>query len=868
MSPQPPPPSASSEPHAERWAVVWRYVRWVLWLGVPALVLWVVWQEVHALDLYRVRGLLRECDPRLALAGTVAAFAGVGVMGLYDAVAFPRGVAGRLGFGKRWFIGAVIFGWTNFVSLGPIGGPAMRLFIYRRAGLTGPEVTRGFVGHGIGSASGLVAWLLAAWLPLGPSGGAVVVRLLIAAGVSILLPVAIGRVVVPFLRRHRYGTELTGLPLARLGAVSFVDWGLTLASFVLLIRAVGVGGGGGVGWAEAARIVFTGQFAGLISMIPGGIGSADGVWFKGFDLLGVPHDAAAAAVVAFRAGFYLAPWIASVIVIYFLAMAGSERMRVWQRRLIAGVVMVNVGLLLLSAATPATRGRLDAVAKVIPLGAIEASHAFSVATAAIMLFLVRGLVRGYRSAYIVTLSMLIASTIAHLLKGGDVEESAVSAVLSLMLIGARKAFPRRGRTPIGWDLTLAAGMACLAVFVISGFVAFERIPYRPELWTQFAERAEASRFLRGAVLLALIVAAAIVRQAVRPVSLFITPAQEDIARAEELARRHAASADPLLVGGADKGVWFYSTPGGKQPQAMFLFQRRGDRLVVFKDPVVAAGMDPGPAIDAFLRYAEDLDVDVVFSMISPEWMGQLHDFGFHFLKVAQEAIVPLTDFTLQGGKNAGFRRTIREVEKVGIRYEVIEPPFDAALIDSLRAVSDAWLGSKGGRELQFSACCFSPAYIQRNPLGIARDADGRIVAFVNLLLTRPGGPATLDLMRYIPGVVDNLMDFVVIRAMQTAAERGAVSFSLGGAPLSDVGVWRGSRPAERLLRLFATRAERIYNYQGLLNYKSKFHPDWEPRYIAFEQPWDWASALLANARLVEARSKHDRQRIARSRAGE
>lgn len=858
-------PSATSEPHAERWAVVWRYARWVLWFGVPALVLWLVWHEVHALDPHRVRGLLRECDPRLALAGTLAAFAGVGVMGLYDAIAFPRGAAGRLGFGKRWFIGAVVFGWTNFVSLGPIGGPAMRLFVYRRAGLTGSEVTRGFVGHGIGAASGLAAWLLAAWLPLGPSGGAVVVRVLIAAGVSVLLPVAIGRAVVPFLRRHRYGTELTGLPLARLGAVSFVDWGLTLASFVLLIRAVGVV----IGGAEAARIVFTGQFAGLISMIPGGIGSADGVWFKGFDLLGVPHDAAAAAVVAFRAGFYLAPWIASVCVIYFVAMAGSARLRIWQRRLIAGVVMVNVGLLLLSAATPATRGRLDAVARVIPLGAIEASHALSVATAAVMLFLVRGLIRGYRSAYIMTLAMLIASTVAHLLKGGDFEESVASAVLSLMLIGSRKAFPRRGRTPIGWDLTLAAGMACLAIFVISGFVAFERIPYRPELWTHFAERAEASRFLRGAVLLALIVTAAIVRQAVRPVSLFITPTPEDIVRAEGFAERHATSADPLLIGGADKGVWFYAAPGDPSgPLAMFLFQRRGDRLVVFKDPVLAAGVDPGPAIDAFLRYAEELDVDVVFSMISPEWMGQLHDFGFHFLKVAQEAVVPLTGFTLQGGKNAGFRRTIREVEKIGIRYEVIEPPFDAPLMDSLRAVSDAWLASKGGRELQFSACCFSPAYIQRNPLGVARDADGRVVAFVNLLLTRPGGPATLDLMRYAPGVADNLMDFVVVRAMQTAADRGATSFSLGGAPLSDVGVWRGSRLAERFLRIFATRAERIYNYQGLLNYKTKFHPEWEPRYIAFEQPWDWATALLANARLVEARSKQDRHRIAWARMAE
>ena len=97
-------------------------------------------------------------------------------------------------------------------------------------------------------------------------------------------------------------------------------------------------------------------------------------------------------------------------------------------------------------------------------------------------------------------------------------------------------------------------------------------------------------------------------------------------------------------------------------------------------------------------------------------------------------------FTLQGGHNAGFRRTLREMDKAGIVYEVLEPPLDDAMIGQLRDVSDAWLAAKGGHELQFSACCFSPAYLQRNPVAVARDPSGRAIAFANLLITRPGGP--------------------------------------------------------------------------------------------------------------------------------
>ncbi|MEZ6242068.1 MAG: phosphatidylglycerol lysyltransferase domain-containing protein [Phycisphaerales bacterium] len=848
---------------ASRWAALWRLARPALQVGLPALVVWFVWRELHTIDIHKVRAALGEADATQVALGVGASFLAVGVMGLYDAVAFPRGASGGLGFGRRWLLGAVCFGWTNFISMGPFGGPAVRLLAYRRFGLSGPEITRGLVGHYLGSSAGLAAWLIAAWLPIGEGVGALVVRVVVALVGSVVIAVALARALVPVLRRHRYGSELAGLPMVRLGVVTFLDWGLTLLAFVVLARAVGVR----LEAAGAARTVFTGQFAGLASMIPGGLGSADAVWFRGFALLGVAHDEAAAAVLAFRAGFYLAPWVASLAVIYTLVAMRSERLKLWQRRAVAAAVMLNAILLLLSAATPAVRDRLDVVAKVVPLGAIEASHALATVAAALMLLLVRGLLRGYRSAFLLTVVLLLASAVAHPLKGGDYEEATASLVLLVMLVGVRGAFTRRGRVPIGWELTIAAGVGALAVFLVTGFTAFERIPYHQEMWTTFAEKAEASRFLRAAILLGVVVLAAAVRQATRPVHFWVTPTAEEIERAEAFARRHAESAEALLVGGGDKGVWFLESDRGED-EALVLYQRAGDRLIVFKDPVVAPGVDPGRAIDAFLRFADGLDVDVVFSMISTDWMGRLHDFGFHFLKVNEEAIVPLEGFSLQGGKNAGFRRTLRDMERDGIVYEMLRPAFEAALVDELRGVSDAWLQAKGVHELQFSACCFSPSYIQRNPVGVARDRSGRVVAFVNVLVTRPGGQATVDLMRYIPGVAEGLMDFVLIQTMQALAGEGVTSFSLGGAPLSDVGVWRSSRLSERMLHVFSTKAERLYNYQGLMRYKSKFHPEWEARYLAFEQPWAWAASLIASARLVQARGRADRRRIAAARIGE
>jgi len=687
-----------------------------------------------------------------------------------------------------------------------------------------------------------------------------ITRIGIAFIASVSLPMIVGRLVVPLLQRHRYGAELNGIPLGRLGLVSFFDWGLTLLSFSLLIHAVGAG----IGFENAARTMFTGQFTGILSMIPGGLGSADAVWFKGFHLSGVSHETAGAAVLVFRTGYYLLPWAAALLVLYCALVRGSDRVQYWQRRIIAGAVMLNAVLLLLSAATPALRERLDSVEKIVPLGAIEVSHALATVAAALMLYLVRGLSRGYRGAYLFTLALLGASAIAHPLKGGDYEEAVVSLVLMGLLIGIRGAFTRKGRVPIGWELVLAAGVGASALFLISGFTAFEKIPYHSELWVTFMEKAEASRFLRAGALLVLIAIAFAARQALKPVSLWVSPSPEEIERATVFAKAYADSADALLVGGGDKGVWFYEPKPGVLG-GMILYQRHGDRIIVFKDPVLVPGTVPASVIAAFLQFAEQLDVDTLFSGISMNWMSHLHDFGFRFLKVNEEAIVPIEGFTLAGGKNATFRRLLREMEKAGVVYELLEPPFDHATMHRLGEISDAWLESKGGRELQFTACYFSGSYVQRNPIAVARDQSGEIIAFVNVLATRPGGPATVDLMRYIPERMDNLMDFLIVRTMQVLAERGHTTFSLGAAPLSDVGVWKGSRTVERGMHIFSTKAERFYNYQGLQNYKNKFHPEWEPRYLAYRQAWDWASALIASTRLVQARGHADRARILAAR---
>lgn len=853
-------------------------IRVALLLGV----VWLVWYELRSIDFRKVREQAAGVDAAGLWLALLAAAAAIGVMGLYDFLAFPS--TPRLPPARRIGLGILFFSWTNFLTLGPIGGPALRLYFYRKAGLETGQILRGLSRLYAGMFGGLGGWVVAALVPIGHGAGMVAVRVALAVALAPALSVLAGQL----LRRFQPVEEGSGGAslYARLGLVGAMDWAAALACFIAIGRALGIG----VPVTDEIRTVFLGHFVGLVSMMPGGMGSADAIWLKLLTGGGVDPSTAAAHILLFRLIFYIAPWAVSLVGLYVFFSGRTPWMMRWQRRLLSGALALNAAALLAFAATPSLAERLRAVRNFIPLDAAEASHAVAVVTAAVMLFLIRGILRGYRAAFIVAGATLLASATAHMIKGAEWGESAVSISMLLLLLGAHRAFTRRGRIPIGWELTLAATLGSLFFFGVIGFTALHRVRFSQTLWDRIMHNADAARFARGFALVAGVGLVFMLRQAVIPRRTAAAATEPEIERAVGMIAGRSERAAALTVACGDKGVWFWSAPGkegeqaGGEPDGLAVYQRRGGKLVVFSDPVV----EPQYAdefLDDLHAFATDQDRSLVFYQISGDWMQHLHDFGYTFFKLGEEANVPLSGFSLQGGASHGYRKTIRRVEGEGVTFAVHQPPLDDSLIDEARAVSDAWLEHKGIQEMQFSLGYFSPAYLRRFPLAVVRDGAGRMVGFMNILASRPelrggrrggvgGGPGagapaaagevTSDLMRYIPGI-DSLMDYMVLKLMVWGAEGGYATLNLGMSPLFDVGEYRRASIPERLARLLFEHGERIYNYRGLHAFKDKFRPEWEPRYMAYQRPWDWPSAVVATTALIWGRSPRDRRRIEAAR---
>src|SRR4051794_15933829 len=97
--------------HASR---VWPFV-------VFGVVLALSWHAVRDIQPRVFRAAVRDLDAWWLGAATVFTIANIGAMGLYDVVAFRHT---RSRWTERWRYGAVAFAWSNFLTLGPLAGPA------------------------------------------------------------------------------------------------------------------------------------------------------------------------------------------------------------------------------------------------------------------------------------------------------------------------------------------------------------------------------------------------------------------------------------------------------------------------------------------------------------------------------------------------------------------------------------------------------------------------------------------------------------------------------------------------------------------------------------------------------------------------
>lgn len=797
------------------------------------------WTEIRKVDLGAVRELVRDTDDMVLALLLAATGVNLALGGLYDVVALgptesppPRWT--------RWSNGTLAFAWSNFLTWGPLAGPAIRLWLYRPLGVTTDRARRALGAIVIAFTLGLLSWCGAIAIPLPGSVGPLAVRSLLAAALALTAATAWSRGGLPVLRALTPGRFPA---VASLLVVAAADWFVAWLVFHLAVA----GSHGGVPVELSLRTFFVGQLIGLLSFVPGGFGSADLYWgLRLSDAVG-GHDRIVAGLLLYRTAYYLVPFLVASLVLAGRVIRTGRRTEALLRTVAASYTFVCGAVLLASAASPSLRERATFLGETVPLVLVEVSHGLSVAFGFLLLVVSRGLARGYRSSRAIALVFFGAGAATTFLKGLDYEEAFLSlgAMALLLLFGG--AFERRGRLQPSHETMVSLGLFAVLLFAAVGIGSYDAIPGLPAALARFELLAHEERFVRGLLLLVMLATFVALRLGQRGRGPDRLPDGGAIDAALATVARHGRDTSALLVATGDKALF-----DGGAPDRFIAYRTSGRFLVAYSDPVVAPGGERD-LLEAFLTWAADQDREVILYQVSATMLPVAHDFGFTFFKLGEEGVVDLARFDLVGNKAKGRRHAINAAERAGARLEIVSGDALEGRLPELRAVSDAWLRRRGSAEKGFSIGRFDEAYLRRFPMALVLTREGDVAAFANVLEGPRGEEISVDLMRHLPDDacgIPGAMEYLFLRLMLLGKERGFARFNVGMAPLAAVGEARWARPAERLARQFFLRGEAWYNYRGLRRFKEKFDPDWMPRYMAYSRPWNWPVAIASTTMLI------------------
>lgn len=834
----------------------------VLWPAVAVLLFllaaWALHQELKAYRYHDIMVSLHRLSASrvaLALGFTILNYV---VLTWYDLLAL-RYIQRKLEYGKVFLASFIGYAFSNNVGLSAIAGSGVRFRLYSAWGLSAFEIAKVVVFYSV-----------TFWVGLLGIGGIAFVLEPMAIPAQFHVPLAttlpLGALLLAILGAYLAATVLVRKPLAFRGqelalpsidtallqtVVSAADWVLAAAVLYALLP-----GDGSVSFAAFLGVFLLGQFAGVVSHIPGGLGVFEGVLLT---LLSgrVEPSALLAALIAYRGVYYLLPLtIAAGMLGGYEALARREKLSRFAQsfggwvpqvapRVIALLTFMGGAVLLFSGATPSLMHRVAILRDIIPLPVLEVSHFLGSLIGALLLILARGLQRRLDAAYVLTALLLLGGAMMSILKGLDYEEAVFLLVLFLALLPCRSYFYRKSSllSPVftpGWITVIGLVLLCASWL---GYFSYRHLDYSHDLWWHFAFLGDASRFLRASVGVVATVFFFASARLLRPAPAEPgTPSPEALEQTARIAYASPRTYAHLALLG-DKSILF-----SESGRSFLMYGVSGRSWVAMGDPV-------GPTeehAELLWRFREEVDRHdgwTVFYEVGKDHLPRYLDLGLTLLKVGEEAEVDLESFSLDGSSWKSLRHLKNKVERDGCGFEVLPASEVPALLPELKRVSDDWLAGKSTREKGFSLGYFDPDYLARLPLAVVRK-EGRLIAFANVWASTGKEELSVDLMRTSAEAPSGIMDYLFLHLFLWGRDNGYRRFNLGMAPLSGLES-RALAPLWTKIGAFLFRTgEHYYNFQGVRQYKMKFDPRWEPRYIAFPGGISLAPVLASISALV------------------
>jgi len=494
----------------------------------------------------------------------------------------------------------------------------------------------------------------------------------------------------------------------------------------------------------------------------------------------------------------------------------------------AGAAVGAIGVV--SSLTPEMADRSDLVRGVLPPGVPAAARVGALAFGLALIWLSRSLARRRRRAWQLAVALVVASAVAHLAKGLDVEEAAVS----LALLGALVRYRRRFDVP-GERAALRPLLVAAAAVAAVGSVALGVELHGGELPDRLSDVFTALGVLLGFAALYLWL---------RPLSQAVAQTVGERRVARTLVDAYGYDSLAFFSLRRDKSYFFSPTR-----RSFLAYRVVAGAALVSGDPV-GDESELDALLAEFRRVAHAQGWRLAVLGASAGQLDRYRRLGLRAISIGEEAVLRPSEFSLEGRAIRKVRQSVSRARKAGYRLRVVQvEEADAALRAALENVSDAWRGNQPERGFSMA---IDGLYVPGTVFAVAEDADGGIGGFLHLAPTCAGGGWSLSTMRRRPDAPNGLMEFLVVETLAWAGERGATELSLNFCALTDLlSVERALTMPRRLLRRGLLAADRVFQLERLYSFNRKFFPEWRPRYLCVERLSDLPLVGLAYLHLEQ-----------------
>lgn len=659
--------------------------------------------------------------------------------------------------------------------------------------------------------------------------------LAVASFIGLYTPFLFIKAIIQLLRKKATIKQVLGDVL--LVAVSIIEWLGAFCMLVILSKLLHIN----IALIDLWPVFVIASAAGIVSMIPGGLGSFDLVFIWGATALDISSETVLVLLLCYRIGYYVIPFIAGAILfvrdIWGIFNIGYNSIPNGilskTSHIIATALVFLAGLtLLISTAAPGAIEKLKFLRDITSLPFVNVSHQVSVITGFVLLTLSNGISYKDRRSFKLTLFVLIFAAALFILKGVQYHQALFMLFVALLLYLSKNRFYRRSYVQT-WGrgvLNTVVISIILLSYIILGVLALEDSRYQLSVRVhEFLSSDSEDLFLSaiiGIVVVAIVVTFEIwISRKTQFKKKYVVQHKKEIF--EHLARYGGKEAFHFEAHEQQCFYW------NEQKTVLFPYRVSADKLIILGD-LVGENKDFKEAVEEFIEFADFYGYTPVFYEVSNHFIPYLYGYGYNFFRLGEEGLIDIENLEISEQEKSDYNRLSSKITNIGYHFEMLQAPFTHEFIAQLEQLSINWQSERDFREESY---LFDESYLNNGQIVLLRNEENQIVVFANLIpLHDEENTIVINLMRiHHSELVDHAIEFMLFNILSIVKQAGYGRLNLGMTYLKHVGVSKYAGISEKMAAQILVDAQEPTVHLELQNLKEKYADEWNPKYLAYRK---------------------------------